>query len=346
MDKTKKIRVAINGFGRIGRAAFKIALEKDNLEVVAVNDLTDNETLANLLKRDTVYGEYEKTVKAVEKKEIKSDACKGSLEVGGKLYPVLSEKDPEKLPWKDLNIDVVIESTGFFCTKEDAQKHIKAGAKKVIISAPGKGEGVSTQVISVTEPQEFKGDVVSNASCTTNCIAPISSIIQEEFGIEKAMMTTIHAYTADQNLIDGPHKDLRRARAAAHNMVPTTTGAAVAVTKVIPALAGKFDGISVRVPIIVGSLSDLTFLLKKNTSKEEVNEVLKKAANTPRFKRILQVTEDPIVSSDIIGNSHSAIVDLPFTNVVDKNLLKILAWYDNEWGYANRLVEMVGNLNI
>lgn len=333
-SQTKMAKLAINGFGRIGRAAFKIALEKNNLEVVAINDLTDAKTLAHLIQYDTVYGKYPKKVSAGEK----------SINIDGKEYPIFAEPDPTKLPWKELNIDVVLECTGRFIKDGKARAHIEAGAKKVIISAPAKGGDVSTFLLGVNEDKYSNQDVVSNASCTTNCIAPVAQIIHSNFGVEKAMMTTIHSYTADQNIQDGPHKDLRRARAAAQNIVPTTTGAAIATAEVIPELQGLFDGLAVRVPTINGSLSDFTFLLKKDTTVEEINNVLTKTSQEDRYKNILEVTNDPIVSSDIIGNPKSSIVDLSLTKVVGGNLIKIVVWYDNEWGYSNRLVEMVEHI--
>lgn len=323
------MNIAINGFGRIGRASFKIALEK-GLNVVAINDLTDNATLAHLLKFDSVYGIYDK--------KIGSD--KQNIIIDDKKYPCFSEKDPAKLPWKDLAVDVVLECTGVFTDQEKCKAHLDAGAKKVIISAPAKDETTQTFVIGVNE-KDYKGEeIISNASCTTNCIAPVAKIIEEKFGIQKAMMTTIHAYTADQNLVDGPHKDLRRARSAAYNMVPTTTGAAIATTKTIPALKGKFDGISVRVPVICGSLADFTFVLKNKTTKEEVNQTFLKLKDDPIFSKILLLSNDPLVSSDIVDNSYSAIIDLKMTQIVDGDLLKIIAWYDNEKGYSYRLIEM------
>ncbi|MFH1235737.1 MAG: type I glyceraldehyde-3-phosphate dehydrogenase [Parcubacteria group bacterium] len=327
----KKIRLAINGFGRIGRAAFKIALETNDLEVVALNDLTDTKTLAHLLKYDSVYGKYDKDVSHSDSEII----------VGGAKYPVYAEKEPENLPWKRLQVDVVIESTGHFVKDGKAAAHIRAGAKRVIISAPAKGGNVDTIVLGVNE-EKLKGqELISNASCTTNCIAPVVKVLLKEFGIEKVMMTTIHSYTADQNLIDAPHKDLRRARAAAHNIVPTSTGAAIATAETIPELKGLFDGLALRVPTICGSLSDFVFILKKNVTKEEINAAFKKAAASPAYKGILEATEEPIVSSDIIGNPHSSIVDLSLTNVVGGNMVKVVAWYDNEMGYSYRLVELV-----
>jgi glyceraldehyde 3-phosphate dehydrogenase len=330
-----KTRLAINGFGRIGRAAFKIAFERDDVEVVAFNDLTDNDTLAHLLKYDTAYGRYAHSVS--------SDG--DSITVDGQKIAILEEPDPAKLPWEDMKIDVVIESTGRFVKAEDARKHVEAGAKKVVVSAPAKGEGVTTIVLGVNDGDlEDGGDIYSNASCTTNCITPPATVIERAFGIEKAMMTTIHSYTSDQNIQDGPHKDLRRARAAAQNIIPTSTGAAVAAADALPSLKGIFDGMALRVPTVNGSLSDFTFLLKKNVTVDEVNEAFKQAATEPYFKGILEVTEDPIVSSDIIGNSHSSIVDLSLTQVVGGNMVKIIAWYDNEWGYSNRLVELVADI--
>jgi len=331
------IRIAINGFGRIGRAAFKIALENKNVKVVAINDLMDNKTLAHLLKYDTVYGEYPKKVQGT----------KEGIKIDGQLYPVFEIREPDKLPWKKLNVDVAIESTGIFRKAEQAQLHIKAGAKKVLLSAPGKGDGIQTLVYGTktTEKNLGKENLVSNASCTTNCISPVIQVLHSVFGVEKAMMTTIHGYTSDQNLVDGPHKDLRRARAAAVNIIPTTTGAAIATTKVIPELKGMFDGIAVRVPVPVGSVSDITVLLKrKRVTEKQVNDAFKKAIKNPLFKRVLAVTTKPIVSSDIIGTTHSAIVDLELTKVVGGNLVKVFAWYDNEWAYSVRLVEMAEEL--
>lgn len=328
----EKKRIAINGFGRIGRAAFKIALEKTDVEVVAINDLTEAATLAHLLSHDTAYGHYAKNVVAADKQLI----------VDGVTYPVYAEPDPLKLPWKDLQVEVVLECTGRFTEKDASAQHLTAGAKAVILSAPSKGDdgSVPTFLMGVNADQFSGQTVISNASCTTNSLAPVAQVLHERFGIAKALMSTIHSYTADQSLQDGPHKDLRRARAAAHNIVPTTTGAAIAVTQVIPTLAGLFDGLSFRVPTIVVSVSDCTFLLNKKTSVEEINQALIEASRNPRYAHILAVTHDPLVSSDFIGNPHSAIVDLSLTKVVDGDLVKVVAWYDNEWGYANRLVEM------
>lgn len=332
------IRTAINGFGRIGRSAFKAALEyhSNQLEIVAINDLTEPKVLAHLLKYDSAYGIWNKQISADEQ----------NLIIDGKKYPVYAEKEPEKLPWKDLEVDVVVESTGRFTDQEGMQKHLIAGAHKVILSAPARGEGVGTFLMGVNQDKYQGQNMVNNASCTTNCIAPVAAIILEKFGILKALMTTIHSVTAEQNLVDGPppggkSNDLRRARAAYVNMIPTTTGAAIATTEAIPELKGLFDGRAIRVPTIVGSLSDFTFLLKTKTTVEEVNQAIKDACLSPRWQGIVAWTEEPIVSSDIVGRSESSIVDLPLTQIVDGDMLKIFAWYDNEWGYSNRLVEMV-----
>lgn len=325
------VKVAINGFGRIGRNALKILLERRDAQVVAINDITDANTLAHLLKHDSSYGAYDKKVSAKE----------NALVINSREIPVFAEKDPAKLPWEDLGVDVVIESTGFFTKPEDARAHIKAGAKKVVISAPAKGEGAKTVVLGVNEEVVEAGDeIISNASCTTNCIAPIMKVLEDELGIEKAMMTTVHSYTGSQKLLDAPAKDLREARSAAENIVPTTTGASKAAALAIPSLAGKFNGLSVRVPTPVVSLSDITAIVKRNTTKEELNEIFKKAANEPYYEGIIGVTEEELVSSDFIGDPHSCIVDLPLTDVVGGNMIKIVAWYDNEWGYSNRLVEL------
>jgi len=329
-----KTRVAINGFGRIGRNAFKVAFERGDLEVVAINDLTDTKTLAHLLKHDSNYGTYDKKV----------DFDDNSIIVGGKHILVLAQTDPAKLPWKEHDIDVVIESTGFFVDPAKAKAHIKAGAKKVVLSAPAKGEGATTIVLGVNEDQlDGASDIISNASCTTNCITPVAAVIESNFGIEKAMMTTVHSYTASQKLQDAPAKDLREARNAAENIVPTTTGASIAAGLAMPALQGIFGGMSVRVPTPVVSLSDFVIITKRAVSVEEVNEAFIKAAKEPYYQGILDVTEEPLVSSDYIGNSHSAIVDLKLTAVVGGTMLKVVAWYDNEWGYSNRLVEVVAD---
>ncbi len=330
-----KTKVAINGFGRIGRNTFKIAFERSDLEIVAINDLTDTKTLAYLLKHDSTYGTYSHQVEFDETNII----------VDGKKIPISAEKDPTKLPWKQLEVDVVIESTGRFTQKEDAGQHLTAGAKKVVISAPTKSADVDTLVLGANEEKlDQAGDIVSNASCTTNSVAAVMAIMEESFGVEKAMLTTVHSYTASQVLQDAPAKDLREARAAAENIVPTTTGAAIAVTLALPQLKDKFDGLSIRVPSPVVSLSDITLVLKRETTKEEINQVFKDAVKEAYFQGILDVSEEPLVSKDYVGNSHSGIIDLLLTNVVGGNLVKVVVWYDNEWGYSNRLVEMVADL--
>ncbi len=322
------LRVAINGFGRIGRHALKVAQAKKGIEIVAINDLTSPEVLAHLLKHDTAYPDVEFSVKSDTK----------HLIVGGKKIPVFAEKDPANLPWKALKVDLVLECTGFFRDEAGASKHISAGAKKVVISAPAKGE-IKTLVKGVNDAS-YKGEaLVNNASCTTNCAAPMMLVLEKEFGVAKAMLTTVHSYTASQVLQDAPNKDLREARAAAQNIVPTTTGAAIAVAQAIPSLKGHFDGLSVRVPTVTVSLTDLTVVLKKNVTKEDINEAMRHAAKT-YLKNVMTTTDEELVSSDFIGNPYSAIVDLKLTNVVDGNLVKVVGWYDNEWGYANRLIEM------
>ena len=323
--------IAINGFGRIGRNVFKAGLGKAGFNVVAVNDLTDTKTLAHLLKHDTVYRTFDHKIGYDEK----------NLIVDGKKIQVFAEKDPKQLPWGKLGVDIVLECTGRFTDLEGASQHITAGAKRVILSAPAKGGNVPTHVLGVNDKGAGKtAKVINNASCTTNCIAPVAAILHAAFGVKKAMMTTIHAYTADQNLTDAPHKDLRRARMAAENIVPTTTGAAIAVTEVIPELKGLFDGLAIRVPVPVCSLSDFTFLLKKKVTVEEINAVMKQASKTAVWKGIVEVTEEPLVSSDFIGSSASCVVDLGLTKVVDGDFVKVIAWYDNEWGYSHRLAEM------
>ena len=328
------IKLAINGFGRIGRNAFKIAFERRDVKVVAINDLTDTKTLAHLLKHDSSYGTYDRDVKFDEE----------NLIVDGDKIRVYAEKDPKNLPWKEHGINVVIESTGFFTDPAKAADHLTAGAEKVVISAPAKGEGAKTIVIGVNEDTVTEEDkILSNASCTTNCIAPVMKVLEDNFGIEKALMTTVHSYTASQRILDAPAKDLREARAAAENIVPTSTGASKAAALIIPTLKGKFDGLSIRVPTPVVSLADITAVLKKDTTIKELQEVFKMAAKEPFYEGILAVSEEPLVSIDYRGNSHSSIVDLPLINVVDKNLVKVVAWYDNEWGYSNRLVELAAD---
>ena len=324
------MNIAINGFGRIGRAAFKALLTK-KVNIVAINDLTDVKTLAHLLKYDSVYGRFNKRV------DIKGNA----LIVGGKRYPILAEALPAKLPWREKKVDLVLECTGRFRTKADASLHLKAGAKKVIISAPAKGGGIKTIVPSVNVDKIKRNDkVISMASCTTNCLAPVMDVIKKNFGIKKAIMTTIHSYTADQNIVDGPHKDLRRARAAAMNILPTTTGAAIATCQAVPGLKDKFDGMAIRVPTAIGSLCDIVFITSKKVNEVKVNQVLKKAAGSAKYRGVLAVSEEPLVSSDYIGDSHSAIVDLPLTKVICGDMLKLVGWYDNEWGYSSRLAEL------
>lgn len=327
----QKMNIAINGFGRIGRAAAKIIINRfPGINIVAINDLSDPETLAHLMQYDSCYGRYGKKV----------SSTKDALLVDAYKIPVLAIKDPLLLPWQKLKVDVVLECTGRFTNKEDLSLHLRAGAKKVILSAPAKKGGVKTVVIGVNENKLLKSDnLVSCASCTTNCLAPTTAVIKEQFGIKKAIMTTIHSYTADQNLVDGPHKDLRRARAAALNIVPTTTGAAIAVAETIPSLKGKFDGLAVRVPTPVASLCDTVYVLNKKTSVEAVNTAFIKAAKG-KMKGIIEASNEELVSSDIVGNPHSSIVDLKTTKIVGGDLLKVVAWYDNEWGYSNRLVEL------
>ena len=331
----KKINLAINGFGRIGRAAAKIISNRfPNITIVAINDLTDPETLAHLMQNDSCYGRYAKKV----------SATKDSLVINGHKIPVLAVKDPSLLPWQKLKVDVVLECTGRFTNKEDLSLHLKAGAKKVILSAPSKKGGVKTFVIGVNENKILASDnLISCASCTTNCLTPATLVIKDKFGIKNALMSTVHAYTADQNLVDGPHKDLRRARGAAVNIIPTTTGAAIAVTEIFPSLKDKFEGMALRVPVAVGSLCDITYLLNKKTTIEEVNAEFVKAAKG-KLKGILEASNEELVSSDIIGNSHSSIIDLKSTALVGGNMLKVIAWYDNEWGYSNRLVELADYL--
>lgn len=332
MGQTK---IGINGFGRIGRNAFKIAFDRDDIEIIAINDLTDTKTLAYLLKHDSNYGTYQHEVSCDDQHII----------VDGKSIKVLAERDPLNLGWGGLGVDVVIESTGLFTAKEDAEKHITAGAKRVVISGPSKSEGVDTIVLGANDDKvDSASAVVSNASCTTNSLGAVMAILDNEFGVEKSLLTTVHSYTASQALQDAPKKDLREGRNAAESIVPTSTGAAIAVTKTLPQLAGKFDGISMRVPTPVVSISDVTALLGRDVTVEEINEVLKKAASNPYYAGILGVSEEPLVSRDYIGNSHSGVVDLALTRVVGGNLIKVAVWYDNEWGYSNRLVELTADI--
>jgi glyceraldehyde 3-phosphate dehydrogenase len=324
------MKIAINGFGRIGRCALKSAIKnKINVDFVAINDLTDTKTLAHLFKYDSAYGVFDGTVEAKE----------NSIVINGKEIKVFAKKDPEELPWRDLKVDVVLECTGIFRDSEGAGKHIKAGAKKVIISAPAKDDTIPSYVMGINE-KEYKGEnIIDMGSCTTNCLAPIVKILEDEFGIEKGFMTTIHSYTNDQNILDLPHKDLRRARSAAENIIPTTTGAAKAIGKVIPGVKGKMDGIAVRVPTPVVSLVDLTCELKKEVTAEEVNKAMLKYSDKGDMKGIFYVEDNPLVSSDFVGNSFSSIFDSEYTKANGK-LVKVLAWYDNEWAYSLRIVEL------
>jgi glyceraldehyde 3-phosphate dehydrogenase len=335
----KKTRVAINGFGRIGRAFLKVAREKEEIEIVAVNDLGDIKNFAYLLKYDTAYG--------VSNFDVSVDESTSSLVISGQKVKFISEKDPTKLPWKDLNIDVVVESTGLFTSSEKAQAHIDAGAKRVVVTAPVKDSPESkvkgaTILMAMNENALQTCSISSNASCTTNAGSPLIAILDETIGVEKALLNTVHAYTASQALVDGPSKkDFREGRSAAQNIVPSSTGAAIAVTQVMPHLKGLFDGISIRVPVVTGSIVDVTFVSKKATTVEEVNSILKKAAGEERWKNIFTTTNEQLVSHDIIGNHHASIADLSFTRVVGGNLVKVLAWYDNEMGYTYTLVEHV-----
>ncbi len=322
-------KVAINGFGRIGRLTFRNLLEKEGLEVVAINDLTDNHTLAHLLKYDSAQGGFNGSVESTDE----------ALIINGKRIKAMAERDPEKLPWKEMEIDLVIESTGFFRSKELASKHLTAGAKDVLISAPAKGDGVQTIVLGVNEGElDRRKNVFSNASCTTNCLAPVMKIIEENWGLEVGSMTTIHAYTSDQRIQDAPHSDLRRARAAAFNIIPTSTGAAKAVGKVLPSVQGKLSAIAVRVPVITGSMIEVNCIVKKTTTAEEIKATFKAAAEGP-LKGILKYTEDPIVSSDIVRDKHSSIFDAQMTTV-NGNMIKVVSWYDNEAGYSARLADL------
>lgn len=329
------IKVGINGFGRIGRQAFKLALNNPEIDIVGINDLTSTEVLAHLLKYDSNYGRFNRDITYDD----------SNIIVDGKSYPVFAEKEPKLLPWAKLSAQVILECTGRFTDSEKASAHLEAGAKRVIISAPAKDEGITpTIVLGANDDQYSDQAVISNASCTTNCIVPVTAVLLSKFGIEKIMMSTIHSYTAEQNLVDGPppggkSNDLRRARAAAVNIIPTSTGAAISATQVFPELKGLFDGISFRVPTPVGSLSDFAVLLKKKTTKEELNQAFIDASKHPLYKGKLAVSDEPLVSSDIIGNPASCIVDLSLTQVIDGDFVKVVAWYDNEFGYSNRLVE-------
>lgn len=342
MENTKKIKVAINGFGRIGRAVLKIAWGKPELEIVAINDLGSIDSLSYLLQYDTVYGKWGKNIE-IEKDET---GLNSFIIIDSKKIKYISEKDTTKLPWKDLDIDVVVESTGVFTSYDKAKFHIDCGAKKVVISAPSKGKDSETKgetiLLGVNENKFGTCDITSNASCTTNAASPIIAILHETLGVEKAILNTVHGYTATQALVDGPSKkDLREGRAAAQNIIPSSTGAAIAVTEAFPVLKGLFDGISIRVPVVCGSIVDITFISKRDTTKEEVNEILKNASKDTRWEKIFAITEDPIVSSDILGESHACIADLEMTRVVGGNLVKVLGWYDNEMGYTYTLIDHV-----
>jgi glyceraldehyde 3-phosphate dehydrogenase len=328
--KTMATKIGINGFGRIGRNVFKVLQNEPGFEVVAINDLTDAKTLAHLLKYDSVFGVFKGTVEAKD----------GAIVVNGKEIKILAQKDPALLPWGDLGVDFVLESTGHFTTKDDCMKHIAGGAKKVLLTVPPKGDVDAIIVMGVNdETLKPEDKIISNASCTTNCLAPVAKVLHETFGIKRGLMTTVHAYTNDQKVLDMPHKDLRRGRAAANAIIPTTTGAARAVGKVLPALKGKLDGMAMRVPVIDASVVDLVVELEKPATAEDINAAMKKAANGP-LKGILMYCEDEIVSCDVIGNEHSSVFDAKLTSVMDGNFAKIISWYDNEWGYSNRCVDL------
>ena len=328
------IKVGINGFGRIGRCVFKIVEKRSDIEVVSINDLTDAKTLAHLLKYDSVHGKFDGTVKAKET----------SIVVNGRDIPITSIKNPAELDWAGKGVDVVIEATGVFRTKEKIALHLEAGAKKVILTVPSKDEIDNTIVLGVNEEALKDSDrIVSNASCTTNCLAPIVKVLNDKFGLKYGLMTTVHAYTNDQAILDLPHSDLRRARAAAENIIPTTTGAAKAVTKVIPELKGKLNGMAMRVPVKDGSIVDLVVELGKETTAEEINAAMKEAADGP-MKGILEYCDEPIVSVDVIGNTHSSVFDSLSTMVIKGTMAKVVSWYDNEWGYSNRVVDLIGKL--
>jgi len=332
------MRIGINGFGRIGRAFFRLALEEPNIQIVAINDLADLENLAYLLKNDTVYGKFDKEIEIQEK----------SFIINGKEILFFQEKDPKNLPWENLKIDLVVEATGAFSDYNKAKAHIEAGAKKVIITAPAKGEEDKEGkmvLLGINDKDLIKFDVISNGSCTTNAVAPVMKILQEKIGIKKAVLNTIHAYTSTQRLVDGPNlKDWRRGRAASQNIVPSSTGAAKCVGKVMKDLDGKFDGIALRVPVVCGSIADITFVSKKDTSVEEINKIFKEASEEKNWKGIVEATDEQLVSSDIIKTIVPAIIDLSFTKVIDRDLVKILVWYDNEWAYSWTLLQQIKKL--
>jgi len=328
------VKVGINGFGRIGRLVFRAALDEPDIEIVAVNDITDAKTLAHLLKYDSVHG--------ILPHDVKADA--NGFTVAGKSVRVTAERDPGKIPWKDVGVKVVLECTGLFRDMETAGKHITAGAKKVLISAPAKGDiGTFVRGVNFDDYDSSKHDVVSIGSCTTNCLAPVVKVLNDTFGLKRGFMTTIHAFTNDQRILDLPHKDLRRARAASMSMIPTTTGAAKAISLVIPAVKGKLDGCAIRVPTPDGSIVDLVAELDKKVTKESVNAAIKAAADGP-MKGVLQYTEDPIVSCDVVGNPHSSVFDALSTMVIQDNMVKVFSWYDNEWGFSNRMIDMIKKL--
>ena len=320
-------KVAINGLGRIGRAILRLVVDEPSFELVAVNDLVDAENLAYLLRFDTVYGRYDRPV-AVDG---------GDLVIAGRTLRTLSQRDPLDLPWKDLGVELVFECTGALTRREDLEKHIRAGARIVLLSAPSRGGEVETVVHGVNMPQGSPA-IISCASCTTNCITPIVEIVGRRIGVAKAVMTTVHAYTASQSVVDGPDKRFRRGRAAAANLVPATTGAALATTRALPDYAGRFDGVAIRAPVPIGSIADITFVTSRKTSVDEVNQIFAEEAETTRYAGVLGVSRDPLVSSDIVGDSRASVVDLELTRVVDGNLVKVMSWYDNEWGYANQML--------
>jgi glyceraldehyde 3-phosphate dehydrogenase len=324
-------KVAINGLGRIGRAALKLAAEQPELELVAVNEIGSLENMVYLLKYDSVYGRYERQVEAVD----------GKLVIDGKPLVYLSERDPERLPWADLEVDLVLECTGLFTEREDAEKHVRAGARWVVLSGPTKSPDVPTIIHGVNQP-DGATQIISCASCTTNNITPLVEILDRHFGVQKALLTTVHAYTATQALVDSPggRKDLRRGRAAAHNFVPSSTGAASATAKALPAMEGRFDGVAVRGPVVVGSISDVVFVVARDTTADEINEVLRQEASTDRYKGILAVTDEPLVSADIVKDPRASIVQLDLTRVVGGNLVKVMSWYDNEWGFTHQMIQV------
>lgn len=326
------LRVGINGFGRIGRAAFKIIFETPALEVVGINDLISNENLAYLLKYDTVYGRYPHSVNYTD----------DTLQIGSQSFPVTHLKDPAELPWEELQVDVVLECTGVFTKRADLEKHLQAGAKRVMLSAPTKSEEILT-VVHGSSQNGSDDRIISCASCTTNCITPVIEIIGRRIGLKKATLTTLHAYTSTQSIVDGPNKKMRRGRAAAANFVPTSTGAAIATTKALPQYEGKFDGVAIRAPIPVGSIADIVMLTERGTSAAEVNNIFREEAESDRYRGVLGVTDEPLVSSDIVQDSRASIVDLEMTQVVDGDLLKVMSWYDNEWGYANQMVRQAAS---